>query len=356
MNHLIEVLGNRNSEKKSSDLLFAFRCYAVDNITQFCFSKTVHALDADDFAAPIVTAMDASLPTFHVFKHLPPVRKLILSLPPNIAIAASPETAGLTNLQVILAQQVKEVMTKPEVLKETEYPTIYHRLLDASLYKKQESIPNETALIEEATTMMFAGGVTVGDTLMTGFFHLLSNPSILSRLRSEIQTVWKNPEERPELEKLEGLVFLTAVIKESLRLAPGACSPLLRIVPSSGAVISGQAIPGGTVVGEAATFVHLSPECFSKPTSFDPDRWLGDSSKGLEANLVSFSKGPRSCMGLNLAWMELYFAFSAMIRLFDLKIDEVDGVKKADGLVWRDCFTPYYPGKHLRAWCEPLKG
>lgn len=35
----------------------------------------------------------------------------------------------------------------------------------------------------------------------------------------------------------------TAVIKESLRVSPGVASPLLRIVPTSGATISGSYIP-----------------------------------------------------------------------------------------------------------------
>jgi len=39
-----------------------------------------------------------------------------------------------------------------------------------------------------------------------------------------------------------------------------------------------------------------------------------------------------------------------MLRRFDMRLD---GTTKKD-LVWRDCFTPYYPGRHLRAWCVPV--
>src|SRR5882757_6264779 len=114
MDHLASVLINNNTAGKSSDILFAFRCYAIDTITNFCFSKSVYALDEPEFAAPIVVAMDASLPTFHLFKHFPLFRQTILGLPPWLAIKASPETAGLTNLQVILGEQVREVSSNPE--------------------------------------------------------------------------------------------------------------------------------------------------------------------------------------------------------------------------------------------------
>jgi cytochrome P450 len=348
MDHLIEILAKNQAAGKSSDMLFAFRCFAIDNITAFCFGLSVDAIEAPEFAAPIVEAMDNSLPTFHLFKHIPPFRKLIFSLPPWLAIKASPETAGLTNLQVILGKQVKDVMANPESLKDAEHPTIYHRLLDSEAHKGHP-IPDYTALYEEAQTMMFAGGVTVGDTLMTGHFHVLDQPALYQRLRAEVKTVWPNIANPPTFEVLETLPILTSTIKEALRMSPGACSPLLRVVPTTGATISGKSIPAGTIVGMSSTLVHRSPKVFSDPDTFNPGRWLGSDAKGLEQWLVAFSKGPRSCLGLNLAWCELYIAFATMLRVFEM---ELDGTTKED-LKWRDCFTPYYPGRHLRVWCKP---
>ena len=349
MDHLLEKLAENNASGKSSDLLFGFRCFAVDTITAFCFAKSVNAMDEPDFAAPIVEAMDNSLPTFHLFKHFPPFRKLIFSLPPWLAIKASPETAGLTNLQVALGKQVKEVMANPESLKESPHPTIYNRLLDPNSYKGRP-LPDATALYEEAQTMMFAGGVTVGDTLMTGHFHILQQPSLCERLRTEILTVWPNIDSPPSLEILERLPILTATIKEALRMSPGACSPLLRIVPTTGATISGKFIPGGTIVGMSSVLVHKSREVFEDPDIFNPDRWLGNDAQALEQYLVPFSKGPRSCLGLNLAWCELYIVFSTTLRCLEMKIDGTT----IDDMVWRDCFTPYYYRRHLRVWCQPV--
>jgi hypothetical protein len=346
MDHLVQVLTQDNAAGKSSDMLFAFRCFAVDTITTFCFGLSLSALSAPDFRAPIVEAMDNSLPTFHLFKHIPPIRKLIFSLPPWLAIKASPETAGLTNLQVILGKQVRDVIANPEMLNEKEHPTIYHRLLDKDAHKGFP-VPGFTALYEEAQTMMFAGGVTVGDTSMTGLFHILDQPELYRQLKEEVKSVWPDREEQPNWEVLETLPLLTRTIKEALRMAPGACSPLLRVVPENGAMISGVRVPGGTVVGMASSFVHRSAKVFKEPDSFMPERWVGK--EGLEQWLVAFSKGPRSCLGLNLAWCELYILFATMLRMFDM---ELDGTTKED-LKWRDCFTPYYPGRHLRVRCKP---
>lgn len=331
-------------------MLFAFRCFAIDTVTTFCFDKSVNAIDATDFKAPIVEAMDNSLPTFHLFKHFPLFRKTIFSLPPWLAIKASPETAGLTQLQVILGQQVKEVTTNPEILNHTQYPTIYQRLLDPEVHKGK-SITDTTALYEEAQTMLFAGGVTVGDTLMTGTFYILDQPLLYQRLQAEVLEVWPDPNSPPSLEVLEALPLLTATIKESLRMSPGACSPLLRIVPMSGAVISGKAIPGGTIVGMSRILVHKSRIIFEDPEVFDPGRWMGKDSRDLEKWLVSFSRGPRSCLGINLAWCELYLVFATLLRRFELRLDRTRPIE----LAWRDCFTPYFYKEHLRVRCQPVQ-
>lgn len=104
-------------------------------------------------------------------------------------------------------------------------------------------------------------------------------------------------------------------------------------------------------MGMSSFFVHTSPTIFKDPEKFVPDRWLGEEAAGLEKWLVAFSKGPRSCLGLNLAWCELYYLFAGLVRRYDMKVDV-----KMERLVWRDCFTPFYEeGQHLRVFCEGVK-
>lgn len=103
-------------------------------------------------------------------------------------------------------------------------------------------------------------------------------------------------------------------------------------------------------MGMSTFFVHSSPTIFSDPKEFVPERWIGENENGKEREkwLVAFSKGPRSCLGINLAWCELYFLFAALVRRVELRID---GTVKED-LGWRDCFTPFFPGRHFMVRCE----
>jgi hypothetical protein len=102
-----------------------------------------------------------------------------------------------------------------------------------------------------------------------------------------------------------------------LRMAPAVPVGLPRVVPSSGATIAGVSIPAGvrasfprllfcalltttpqTIVSQSPLFVHFSEQIFFRPHEFLPERWLQPESKALECCLVTFSKGPRSCLGI----------------------------------------------------------
>ncbi len=66
-----------------------------------------------------------------------------------------------------------------------------------------------------------------------------------------------------------------------------------------------------TPIAMTIPLIHLNASVFPAPETFDPSRWLGNPS--LDKYLLSFSRGPRGCVGLNLAWAELYFAIAGVV-------------------------------------------
>lgn len=56
-------------------------------------------------------------------------------------------------------------------------------------------------------------------------------------------------------------------------------------------------IPEGSVVGMSHIFLHEDPNIFERPKDFEPERWIGESSKQSNHWLLSFSKGRTDCMG-----------------------------------------------------------
>ncbi|CBF78322.1 protein CYP677A1 [Aspergillus nidulans FGSC A4] len=348
---LCKTLG-QNSEE-AVDLFYAFRCMSVDVITYLCFANSVNAVHAPKYESPLLLAMDASMTVFPAFKHFGFYKEMIMNCPPKLSKILSPATAGLVDLQTLLKAQIEDLTSDPSQLEKLPHnTTIYHELLRPEAYRTKTQ-PSKGSLYEESQALMFGGADTTGMTLMHGCFYILQEKSrgIYERLKTELVEAWPSLDgAAPTWEELEKLPYLTAVIKESLRMSPGVASPLPRVVPKSGAVITKTHIPGGTIVSQSSHFVHTNPDIFEDPHSFIPERWLGEKGKSLDKWLLAFSRGPRSCLGQQLAWAELYLTYAHVFRKFDLQIDP----SSPNELKWKDTFLAHYLGPHLKAKLTPV--
>lgn len=346
---LCAAFERQTKASRSSNLFYAFRCLSTDVITTFCFGKPIHAIGAPDFNAPIVVAMDNSLPVFIFFKYSNLIKNSIMKSPPKLSKTMSPLTAGMVDLNQLLLQQIHDLTADPEKLKLLPHNmTVYHRLMDPEAYP-DKTIPSAGSLYEEGQALMFGGADTVGNTLMVGTFHLLKNPEKMQKLKAELNEAWPLLKtDGPKLRDLEKLPYMNAIIKESLRLSSGVTSGLMRVVPATGATIAGVSVPPGAHVACGSTFVHYNASIFPEPERFIPERWL--ESHELDHWLVAFSRGVRMCLGINLAWAELRLAFAHVYRKFDL----VAADSLPDKLAWRDIFLPYYPDAHLQVMMNPV--
>ncbi|KAL4244446.1 cytochrome P450 family protein [Abortiporus biennis] len=247
---------------------------------------------------------------------------------------------------MILEKQIAEILANPTLLKNTSHPIVY----DALINGKDTRIPlDKHDLFNEAWLLIFAGMDSSSNVITLGVMHLMENPTIQQKLQQELKNVWPRLDQQPpKFEELEKLPYLKAVIKESLRLAHGVWVPATRIVPSGGLEICGKYIPSGTVVGIATIFVDMNETLFPEPHVFRPERWLEPGAENLD--VVAFSKGPRSCLGINLAWCELYIAFASLSRKF--KFSPCNGIS-VESMKFRECYIPHYVGPPLNVVAIP---
>lgn len=112
-----------------------------------------------------------------------------------------------------------------------------------------------------------------------------------------------------------------------MRLSFGSVQRLPRINRLGTLQYGDWMIPPRTAVGMDAYHMHMNETVFPSPAEFQPDRWQG-SPKGprdlrpLSSYMVAFSRGARNCLGLNLAWMELYVGLATIFRRHDLELFE----------------------------------
>lgn len=86
-------------------------------------------------------------------------------------------------------------------------------------------------------------------------------------------------------------------------------------------------IPPGTSVSLYHRVAHHDESIFPVPKLFKPERWLQEKTGNLDKFLVAFGGGSRICLGLNLAWTELYLCLAAIFCTFGGKEYRLESVK-----------------------------
>jgi cytochrome P450 len=186
-----------------------------------------------------------------------------------------------------------------------------------------------------------AGTLTTAWVLEVTTYHLLTTPPILSKLKAELTAAIPSPNDIGSipLPTLESLTYLTAVMKEGLRLSYGTSCRLARIDPDNAVTFrdkgSGReyVIPAGTPMGMTSVQIHHDESLFPDSWTFNPERWLDGKNKGIDKYLVAFTAGSRQCMGINLAQAELYLSLSAIWRVWGSR-----DVRGADDVGWFELF------------------
>ncbi|KAL1680778.1 cytochrome P450 [Schizophyllum commune] len=332
---------------KPVDVFRAIRSMTFDIIYSYCFGECHDALDAPNFSHPMIIDAELSSSYNLIFKAVPgllPLQAFVVKLLKPFGRAVP----GRAQMRNKLLAQIDRLLRDPSALEDAPHETVYHYLLRPHPEKGFPEIPPRSSLLDEAMNLQLAGSHTTANASIVGCYHILNNAKVHSRLVAELQEAIPDPQaiSFEVVEKLPYLVsptsavktsFLrcslpqTAVIKESLRLSHGVVSPMLR-----------------TSVAIGNSFVHLNPDIFPDPYTFNPDRWLGEESSALENYLVPFSRGQRNCLGMNLAWCELYLIFSSMYRRVDLELCN----SSPEDIVFRAHFIPVFPPRPVRAFVK----
>lgn len=172
-------------------------------------------------------------------------------------------------------------------------------------------------LVGHATLLFGVGHETTASCLIWTLFLLAQHPDVLADLVDELTSTLHG--EAPTVEDLSRLPLLDAVMKESLRvLPPGSFSMRQTLRPFEFRPYA--PLPKGTFVTFSQYVTHHRPDLYKDPDRFIPQRW--ETIKPTAYEYIPFGAGPRMCLGMSFAQMEVKVALALILQRYRLSFPE----------------------------------
>ncbi|CAA2965317.1 cytochrome P450 78A6-like [Olea europaea subsp. europaea] len=181
---------------------------------------------------------------------------------------------------------------------------------------------SESDMVAVLWEMIFRGTDTVAVLIEWILARLMLRPDIQSKVHNELDKVVGSSRAVMEPDLME-LVYLTAVIKEVLRLhPPGPLLSWARLAIAD-SVVDGYRVPAWTTAMVNMWAITRDPEVWNDPLEFKPERFLSEAPNlefsvlGSDLRLAPFGSGRRSCPGKTLALTTVTFWIASLLHEFE---------------------------------------
>uniref|UniRef100_A0A6B2LEY4 Cytochrome P450 n=1 Tax=Arcella intermedia TaxID=1963864 RepID=A0A6B2LEY4_9EUKA len=176
------------------------------------------------------------------------------------------------------------------------------RLLEMESRKEITGVTGKF-LRDQVMNFMIAGRDTTAVLLAATFYFLLQSPECEEKVAREIEEVVGK--EVVTMEHTRRLGYLRNVLDESLRMHPPGI-PFNSRLCSKDVVLPNRArVPKGCHISYSPFVVHRLKEYWGEDADvFKPERWEDKDILKHPYQFVPFQKGPRQCLGMNMAYEE----------------------------------------------------
>ncbi|XP_038899745.1 cytochrome P450 CYP82D47-like [Benincasa hispida] len=177
--------------------------------------------------------------------------------------------------------------------------------------------------VNKATCMsIITGGIdTVTVTLAWAISLLLNNREVLRRAQEELDIHVGNKRLVDESD-ISKLVYLQAVVNETLRLYPPGPLSGVRVF-SQDCTVGGYDVVAGTHLITNLWKIQTNPQVWAEPLEFKPERFLSRNKqldvKGQSFEFVPFGCGRRACPGMNLGIQMTQLMLASLVHSLELR-------------------------------------
>lgn len=195
-------------------------------------------------------------------------------------------------------------------------------VLMSSRHEESGELMSEREAIEEALGMIIGGHETSSSALTWIWYELHEHPEVLRQLLEEVDRLTGG---RPlELRELPQLVYAKMVVEETLRLHPPFWFENRNITKDI--ELGGTRLAKGSLVAFSRYSLHRHRGFWRDPERFDPERFRPGTEENKRSTYASipFGGGPRICIGIHFAMMELIVVLAVVSQRFRVVVDESD--------------------------------
>ncbi|PNS19050.1 Isotrichodermin C-15 hydroxylase [Sphaceloma murrayae] len=188
-------------------------------------------------------------------------------------------------------------------------------------------------VLDQVKIFLFAGHETSASTISYCLYHISRHPDISKKVHDELDRVFGHGANvgeriREEATLLNKLDYMMAVIKETLRMHAPANSvrsgskDFFFVDPNTGEKFSTD----GIQLMAMALGNHMHQDWLD-PYNFRPERFLNG--EAVEGAWVPFAKAPRSCIGQELATIEIRITLAMVLSEYEFtpSYDELHKLK-----------------------------
>jgi cytochrome P450 len=165
---------------------------------------------------------------------------------------------------------------------------------------------------DEAMTFFLAGHETSAAGLAWAAHLLATHPEVQEAAAGEAGAV--DDVDASDLGRLAGV---RAVAEEALRLYPAVPWWARRLVGPD--TLADVELPAGALVIVTPWLTHRDPRWWPDPLAFRVERFLPGAPKPQPMAYFPFGAGPRTCLGMGFALLEMTIALAAILRAVRLE-------------------------------------
>ena len=249
---------------------------------------------------------------------------------PEATIGPAPGDLEALRRVMAMRSEVHEILT-PRIEASRKNPGSHVLGMLTQARDQDGATLTEEQLVSHTNILLVAGHETAS-SLAGWFLYLLgANPSYEKRISEERESLLGSLPGR-EGREASGedygrMKVLERALLETERLYPPVPNGPRGVVEDF--EFGGYHIPAGSFVLYSIAACHHAPSIWRDPASFDPDRFAPprEEQKQRRYSLVTFGGGPRTCLGINLAKLEMKALATDVLTRYRLEVDE--GTKPA---------------------------